>query len=269
MTLLRRQFLALAATAVLGLGLLSACATAPVADAPVRQALAPSGVLRVGVYPGSPTSMVRDPKTGDKVGVALNLGQALAGRLGVPFQLVEFDRVAQVVDAVTSGAVDFTFTNATEARARDVDFSQALLQVELGYLVPANSDIASASEIDRPGVKVGVTQGSSSFATLSRVYKNASLVTAPSVPQAQEMLRQGQVQAYATNKAILNDMLDNLPGFKILPGRWGEEHMALAVPKGREAGKAFLRQFAADAQTNGLLASIVAKSGLRGTVRPE
>ena len=49
----------------------------------VRAALAPTGTLRVGVYPGSPTSMVRDEKTGRTAGVALDLGQALGQRLRI------------------------------------------------------------------------------------------------------------------------------------------------------------------------------------------
>ena len=115
MTTLRRNFLALV---IISAGLLSACASmAPTADANVRQALAPTGTLRVGVYPGSPTSMVRDPKTGEPAGVALNLGQALARTMGVPVQVLEFTRVAQVLDALKAGAVDFTFTNAKIGRA--------------------------------------------------------------------------------------------------------------------------------------------------------
>ena len=62
--------------------------------------------------------MVTDAKTGEKAGVAYQLGQALAQRLGVPVQIVEFPRPALVAEAVKSGAVDFTFTNASEARAR-------------------------------------------------------------------------------------------------------------------------------------------------------
>lgn len=258
----------LAGWLALGALVLSGCAApslAPV-DAGVRQALAPTGTLRVGVYPGSPTSLVRDPKTGEKSGVALELGQALASRMAVPVQVVEFERVAQVVDAIKNGAVDFTFTNATEARARDVSFTQPVIQLELGYIVPANSAITHIAEVDRPGVRVGVTQGSSSQGTLGRLYKSAQLVPAPSVARAQEMLRRGEVQAYATNKAILNDMLGELPGFKILNGRWGEENMAIAVPQGRDMALPFLRQFATDAQDSGLLKAIVARSGLRGTV---
>src|SRR4051812_27656335 len=156
---MRRRLLSLA----LPLWLAGCAAVAPpTVDPQVRAALAPSGSLRVGVYPGSPTSLVRDAKTGQRAGVALELGQALGQRLNVPVQVVEFERLALVLDAVKAGTVDFTFTNATEVRARDVDFTQPLVRIELGYLVPAGSRFSSIVEIDRPGVRVGVAQGSSS-----------------------------------------------------------------------------------------------------------
>jgi polar amino acid transport system substrate-binding protein len=75
-------------------------ALASPASAEVIQALAPTGVLRVGAYPGSPTSMVRDASNGQQVGLTFEMGQMLAKQLGVPMQLVEYSRVAQVIEGV-------------------------------------------------------------------------------------------------------------------------------------------------------------------------
>ena len=58
--------------------------------------LAPTGTLRVGVYLGSPTSLVVDAQ-GRRAGVALEMGQRLGQWLGVPVRAVEFPRVAEVV----------------------------------------------------------------------------------------------------------------------------------------------------------------------------
>jgi polar amino acid transport system substrate-binding protein len=107
------------------LALLAACAgTGP--DPQIRQSLAPSGSLRIGVYLGSPTSMVVNSK-GEKVGVSIGLGQALAQELGVPAQVIEYKRVAEVVDAMATGEVDFTFTNASPERAKRVQFTKPLV----------------------------------------------------------------------------------------------------------------------------------------------
>jgi polar amino acid transport system substrate-binding protein len=210
--------------------------------------------------------MVRNAK-GETVGVAHDLGHALAARLGVPAKVVEFERLALVVDAVKTGAVDFTFTNASEARAKVVSFTPPLIQLELGYLVPPNSAIRDVNEVDKPGVRVGVSQGSSSQAALGKSLTQAKLVAADSVKKAQDMLRQGEIQTFATNKAILNEMAQGLPGFQVLDGRWGLENLAIAVPQGRDVGMDYLRQFARDVQTSGELQAIIRKADLRGTVQ--
>ena len=186
----------------------------------VRQALAPGGKLRVGVYPGSPTSMIRDSASGETKGLAYELGQELARRLNVPFEPVEFTQIADVLDALKGGAVDFTVTNASPARAKDVDFTAPILGVELGYLVSPRSSIATLAD-DRPGVRVGVTAGGSSHTTLQREFKHATVVPSASVTAAVEMLADGKVDAYATNKAILFEMSDQSPGSRVLDGRWG------------------------------------------------
>ena len=234
-------------------------------SAEVREALAPSGILRVGVYPGSPTSWVKDPKTGESVGIALDLGKALAHRLDVPVQIVEFDRVAQVLDALKAGQVDLTFTNATAIRAKDLDFTSPMVRLELGYLVTAQSPLKSIQDIDVPGMKVGVSQGSSSQGVLTQLYKNAKVIPADSLAKAQAMLTAQQIDAFATNKGILFEMSDAIPASRVLEGRWGLENLALAIPKGRDTGRHFMEEFAKEVERNGTLLRSVQRSGLRGT----
>ncbi len=267
MNLRRKIFLSLASGV---LALAAGCAAVvpsatPAVDPLIVKTLAPTGSLRVGVYAGSPTSLVRDAKTGDKAGVAFELGQALGRQLVVPVEIKEFTRLADVLEALKGGAVDFTFTNATEVRAREMDFTAPLVRLELGYLVPPASALKNVADVDKPGIRVGVAQGSSSQSALGRLFKSATVVPAPSVMQAQAMFREGQLDAFATNKGILNEMADALPGYRILEGRWGLETMAIAIPQHRGAGMPYLRQFADDARRSGLLADIVKRAGLRGT----
>ena len=234
-------------------------------DAETRALLAPTGTLRVGVYPGGPTSLVRNAKTGEEAGLARDLGFALGEQLGLAVELVRFSRAADVVEAVRDGQVDFTVTNASEARARIVDFTPAIVQLELGYLVPTGSPIASVADVDRPGMRIGVTQGSTSQGTLGRQFKSASIVPAASMQAAKEMLRQRAIDAFATNKAILFELSDEVPQTHVLEGRWGLEHLAIAIPKGRTQALPFLAQFAQDMRASGRLQAMIARAGLRGT----
>ncbi|MGY4336740.1 transporter substrate-binding domain-containing protein [Bradyrhizobium sp. LM2.9] len=127
----------LARSALLAVTIISLLGAPAHADGEAKL-LAPTGTLRVGIYPGSPTSMVTDA-AGTSHGLAYDLGGKLAKRLGVPIDYVRFQRVAGIVTAIHDGQVDFTVTNATPARANEVSFSQPVLAIELGFLVPANS----------------------------------------------------------------------------------------------------------------------------------
>jgi len=250
--------------------LLAACGSRLIdASTEARAVLAPAGTLRVGVYPGSPSSMVRGPAAGEMRGVSVDIGRELASRLGVPAEIVVFERAAEVVEAVKTGRADMAITNATAARAKEVNFTAPLLGLELGFLVRPGSSLTSIDALDRPGMRIGVSQGSSSQAALAKLFKHAAVVTAPSLRAARELLSAGEIDAFATNKAILFEMADAAPGTRVLDGRWGTEHLAIAVPKGRDAAMPYLQRFADDMRASGAVQRAALRAGLRGTVPPD
>ena len=257
---------AIVLAAIAGL-LLGGCSTQALAPSVEQQrTLAPSGKLRAGLYPGTPTSILQDPASAEPRGVGYELGKELARRLGVPYEPVVFANNAEVLDAVKNGRVDVAFTNASPARAKDMDFTAPYLEIELGFLVPSGSPIDSIAAVDQPGVRVAVTEKSSSDAALSRDLKNAVVVRAATVKVGVDMLSSGKANAYATNKATLFEMADELPGSRVIAGRWGVERHAIALPKGRAQGLDFARRFADDAKSDGLVKDAIKRAGLRGTV---
>ena len=271
-TMLRMGFQSSLAFVVIGVAALPADIGAQVAHAQTandKVMLAPAGKLRVGMYAGSPTSMVISARTDDTHGITFELGRELAKRLNVPFEPLIHQRVDQILKAMMAGELDFTVTNATPVRAKDLDFSQTLLSIELVYLVPPNSSVFTVEDIDKPGTRIGVTQGSTSERTLPKLLKNASVVPAPSIKEAAQMIGNKQLDAFATNKPILFEMSDGIPGSRILDGRWGVEHVAVAIPKGREIARDYIRRFVEDVQQSGLLAGAVLRSGLRGSIKAD
>ncbi len=248
---------------------LAACAAVQVAPQEVRQSLAPAGTLRVGVYVDSPISLIRDKASGEARGVAYETGREVAKRLGVAFEVIEFPRVAEVLAALKAEKVDITVTNATAVRAKDVDFTPPLLLLELGYLAPAGSPVSSIGEADRPGIRIGVTQGSTTQGTLPGRLKSAVIVPASSMKSAIEMLSKREVEAFATNKANLFEISDAVAGSRVLDGNWGVERLAIAIPKGRDAARPWLASFVAEAKREGFVARAVERAGLRGTAKAE
>lgn len=249
------------------LALLGGCASQPgpgVAD--VRRALAPTGTLRVAVYPGSPTSLVREAERSQMRGLTVDLGTELGRRLGVPVQIVVLPRVAEVVAAVQRGDADMTITNATAERAKLVDFTVPLVSLELGLLVRSGSPLTSVAALDQAGARIGVSQGSTTQRVLGGQVRQATLVPMPTLQAAGQALQAGQLDGFATNKGILFELADRVPGARVLDGRWGLEHLAIATGKGRDVALPWLREFAASVAADGQVARAAERAGLRGTV---
>jgi len=241
--------------------------SASAGDSDPAHVLAPSGKLRAGLYPGTPTSILNNDEKPPR-GVGYEIGQELARRLHVDYEPVVFAKNAEVLHAVASGAVDVVFTNATAARAKDMDFGPPYLEIELGYLVPQDSPLKEINEIDVGGRRIGVTAGSTSDATLSRDLKNAEIVRATTLKDGIALLASHEIDAFATNKATLFEMAEKLPGSRVLDGRWGVERHALAIPRGRDAGLPFLTQFTGEIKASGLVRAAADRAGLKGVVTP-
>ena len=84
------------------------------------------------------------------------------------------------------------------------------------------------------------------------------------------MLKKGELDAFATNKGILFDMSDRVPGSRVLDGRWELEQLTVSVPNGPEVAAAYLKAFVADPATQTLLLQQAAqRAALRGLVAAE
>jgi polar amino acid transport system substrate-binding protein len=251
----------------LALLLASSCATRPASEASapreVVAALAPTGKLRVGVYTGSPTSYIAAAGSAAPRGVAYDLAAKLAKGAGIPLEPVVFPSNDKVLEAFRDGRLDLVFTNATAARAEFIDFGPTVLELEKGYLVRPGTSIRQAADIDRPGVRVGVSKGSSSETELAQILKHASLVPVASLADARRALTEGQIEAFGTNKAILFEMSDRIPGSGVF-GNWGAESFALGVPKGRPLALDYLARFVETERRTGGVRAAAARAGVRG-----
>lgn len=232
--------------------------------------LVQAGKLRVGVYPDDPLAD-RDGRSGNAAGalhdLSVEVGQELARRLGVEFEAVVFESQPPVLEAVRVGNVDIMIVNATPKRAEIVDFSPDLLQTEQGFLVVGGSAVARIEDIDQSQVRVGVSEGSSSQGILAGQLKNARVVPVATIQNAVEMLARHELDTFATNKAVLFALSDHLSGSRVLEGRYGVEHLALAIPKGRPKAMAYLATFVNDVTSDGFLERAATRVHLRGRIR--
>ena len=235
-------------------------------DAAAIAALAPGGKLRVGLYPGSPTNFIPAKDGAEPRGIAYELAKELASRARVSLDPVVLPGNDKVQEAARAGSVDLVFTNATAVRAQYLDFTPTVLAIEKSYLVPAGSAIRDAASLDRPQIRIGISRGSTTEGELAKFMKHAQVVPMDSLADGGRALAEGRLDAYASNKAILYQMSDGLPGSRVLSGSWGEESIAFGVPKGRPAALPYLEAFVKRARGEGAVRRAAERAGVRGLV---
>ena len=230
----------------------------------VRSSLALTGALRAAINYGNFILATRDAATGESRGVAIDLARELAGRLGVPLQIVAYDSVAIMVEAAPTNTWDIAFLGSDPEREKLIDFTAAYLEIEATYLVPAGSPLRTAAEVDRAGVRVAAPSKANYELFLRRALKSAQLVSTQGGDAAFELLRSGQVDALAGLKQALIGLAERLPGSRMLEGRFMAVQQSIGVPKGRAAGLAYLRGLVEEAKASGLVARAIDKTGARG-----
>ena len=237
----------------------------------VRADLASTGTLRAGINFGNFILAVKDRATGESRGVAIDLLHELGRRLGVPTEIVAYDSVAIMVDAAKTGTWDVAFLGSDPARETVISFTAAYLEIEATYLVPGTSSLRSAAEVDRAGLRVAAPSKANYELFLSRNLHHAQLVSAPGPGSdaAFELLTSGRVDALAGLTQGLIGLTAKLPGSRLLEGRFMAVQQSIGVPKGRDAGLAYLRGVVEDAKASGLVARAIERTGARGvTVAP-
>ena len=227
--------------------------------------LLPTGTLRVAYIATNPVQATSDPATGELRGPAPDLTRELARQLGVPFKLSGANRGPGVVESVKNGEADIGFVAYDPLRAQDVDYAEGYSLVQNTYLVLDDSSIRTASAVDREGIRIGVAARDSADLFLSRTLTKAEIKrTDGNLETALEMLRTGQIHAYAANRQRLTEAASGVPAFRVLPDNFYGVEQAIAVAKGNTALLARVNRFLDEARASGLIADSIKRAGVVG-----
>ncbi|MDR3465506.1 MAG: transporter substrate-binding domain-containing protein [Xanthobacteraceae bacterium] len=241
-------------------------ATAGAAGPDAARDLAPTGTLRIGVaYAPAPTPVFAVKSAAGAVrGVPRVLGEALAGRLGLPSTVTAVATTNELTESCAGGTIDIGFMPVDEARRERLDFSPPYFVIESTYLTTAASGITTREGVDRAEVTVVGIEGSTTLRAAGRSLTAARLVAAKSVADAVAMLKAGQAQAIALTHDSLPALRAELPGSRILDGAFQVTGVAIAVPKNHPAALAAVTDFVIAAKQDGTLRRIFDEAGLSG-----
>jgi polar amino acid transport system substrate-binding protein len=222
-----------------------------------------SGKLRIGVGL-VPTFATRNASTGEVRGIAIELGRALAERLGVEPVPVTYPSPANLPAALEVGAWDIAFLAVDPAREAAMDFSIPYAQVDSTFLVAPNSAHRSFNDLDGPGVRISATRNSVEDLTLTRLIKAAEIVRLDSALAGLEALKSGKVDAVAVPRPAAIAFAEQITGAHVLDDRYAVALHAIAVPKGRSDHLNDINDFLSSAKKSGLVRQAMERVGLRG-----
>ena len=113
---------------------LSSCASPPMIPAAALADLAPTGKVRVGIMYTNPVTALKDPATGQLIGIAVDLARELGRRTTLPVELVGYETAAYMMDGLKSGAWDVAFTGY-DPEQTGISFAPSYLDTEGTFLV--------------------------------------------------------------------------------------------------------------------------------------
>jgi len=228
-------------------------------------AFAPAGTLRASINLGNPILAGRDALTGDPAGVSVDLARELAGRLGVPVELVIFEKAAASVDAVRSDRADIGFFAVDPARGDGLLFSAPYVLIEGSYLVRESSALTDNAEVDRTGHRISVGSGSAYDLFLSREISQAEIIRFPAAGDALAAVRAGDADVAAGIRQVLEGEALREPGVRVLPGRFMVIRQVMAVPASRGTrAQAVLAAFVEEMKSSGFVADALNRHAVEG-----
>lgn len=158
-------------------------------------AIQDSKTLRVGVTQAPPWYF-KNPATNEWSGLGVSVGKAMAEMLGVTMEPVEVSW-GTAVSALQANQIDIMFVlDATPARAMAIDFpAQPLLYYALAVLADDDLKIDTWEDLNKDGIKVAVTQGTTMDTYVTSRLTKAEILRFPSNGEAVAAFQSRRVNA--------------------------------------------------------------------------
>jgi polar amino acid transport system substrate-binding protein len=232
----------------------------------ISSEIAPAGKLRVATNATTPVQLKRTPDGKIIGGVAVEVGKFIAEKLGLPFELVPYPDSNTYTQSFGKGEWDIGFGARTPLVAEKADFVVDLLLNDYLFVAAPGREYADAAQVDQSGVKIGVGLNSASDQFLSGTLKSAELVRLGGGGRSIEALRTGQVSdVWAASASNIEQVVDGLPGAKIIPGAFTSDRTMVILPKGRSsAAQAKVVEIVNEAKKTGVVQKALEETGAKG-----
>ena len=145
-----------------------------------------------------------------------------------------------------------------------IAFTPAYTEIEATYLVAPHSRLKTIADVDRPGVRIAVTDRTAFGLWLDRNVQHAELVRGTTMDETLGIFLDQKIDALAGLRSRLVSDAAAVPGSTLLEGRFMTVKQAVGVPRAKEVALPYLKRFVEEAKSTGLVAGLIRKHGVTG-----
>jgi polar amino acid transport system substrate-binding protein len=251
---------------IAGLVMAVAMMVTPAGADVLKDEIAPTGKLRVAIAisPAGGAFWSTSAESG-YAGVPVDLGQAMAAQLGVPVEYVVHQNSGQITDAASKGTWDVTFLPKDPERETRMTFGPVYEVADATYIVKPGSTVTNFASLDQVGIKVAAVNNTTTMRGAIAHLKNAKVTGYQTYDEIFNLLKNGEVDAFALSRDQLNALAKKIPGTRVLDETFKQTVTAVAVPLNHPLSAAFSAKFMTEATANGTLRKAYDNNGLKDT----
>lgn len=229
--------------------------------------------LRVCIVPQYFGITYRDPRTLQLGGIDIDMSAALAQDLGVKLSHVEIT-FPQLIESLTQGRCDVAMfaVAITPQRQQHLSFTTPYLQSGLyAVTTKANRRIRAWDDIDKPGRRVGVPEGTYVAQAARQWLKHAEPVLIKPDAKRSHELESGRIDAYLADLPDSRRMASESDWLRVLspPTPLAPMPRGYAIKQGDPAWLARLNSFVNAARRDGRLHAAAQRQQLTEILLPE
>ncbi|MEH2482955.1 polar amino acid transport system substrate-binding protein [Nitrobacteraceae bacterium AZCC 2146] len=245
--------------------LLGALIAGPAIADPLKDEIAPTGKLRVAIAisPAGGAFWCTKDEAGNYAGVPVDLGREMATQLSLPVEFVVHQNSGQITEAASKATWDVTFLPQDTERMSKMSFGPVYEVADATYIVKPNSTIMDFRALDQPGINVAAVMNTTTMRGAMAHLKSAKVTGYQTYDQIFQLLKSGEVDAFALSRDQLNAMARKIPGTRVLDETFKQTTTAVAVPLNHPMALAFVTKFMEDATSGGALRRAYDNNGMK------
>jgi polar amino acid transport system substrate-binding protein len=226
--------------------------------------IVPTGKLRVAIAisPAGGAFWCTKTEAGLYAGVPVDLGKEMAAQLGVSVEYVIHQNSGQITDAAAKSTSDVTFLPKDTERESRMSFGPIYEVADATYIVKPGSSVTDFKMLDEPGIKVAAVNNTTTMRGAIAHLKSAEVTGYQSYDEIVNLLKAGEIDAFALSRDQLNALARKVPGTRVLDETFKKTVTAVAVPPNHPLALDFVNKFMTEAVTNGTLRRAYDNNGL-------